>query len=177
MSTATVNRPEWCGPGAYVPEVIGKPQGPEVAFVDLAERCAAGNWPSEGEAKRILNAAGRSVPDLVGMVANLRRSRSTERPADVPVVAKPVQRKPKAVNVTVNNPAPAAAPVLKVANVATQAEQSQDISRLQQLEKQFTENQDLISRMGVTREQYLESAMRTDLMKRGIDPRSIGLGQ
>lgn len=147
MSTSTAIKPEWYAPGGVLPEVIGTPSGPEADFYTLAERCAAGNWPGEAEAKRILNATGRTVRDLVGVVGTLRPSKPETAPAPV------------------------------VANVATVAEQSKEIDQLQILEKEYRDNAEMIARMGVTKQQYLESRMRTDLLKRGIDPRSIGIGR
>ena len=172
MTTATASRPEWYGSGGVMPEVDGTGSGPEMDFVNLAERCAAGNWPSKDEGHRILHAAGRSVPDLVSMVATLRRTKTPE-PVPVAMVAQPAHRKPREINVAINNPAP----VPRVANVNTIAQDKKERTLLQELEDEFTAHQELIARMGVDKLAYIQSRMRTELVRRGIDPHAAGLGQ
>lgn len=128
-ASATAVSGEWYGAGGSLPEVMGTASGPDVDFINLAEQCAAGKWPSKDEGHRILKAAGRTVPQLIGLMRGLRSSRSGGTVAEVVMV----------------QTAPAVDP---------------EIERLHQLEKEFSENQDFITRMGISKEQYMASADR-----------------
>lgn len=147
MSTTAI-RAEWYAPGGVLPEVVGTASGPQADFANLAERCAAGSWPSQAEAMRILNAAGRTVSDLIAAMG-------TPRP----------------------RPATAPAPVAAVANGTILAQDHQEVDILAKIDQEYCQNQTLISRMGCDKLQYTESRLRTELSKRGIDPRKIGLSR
>lgn len=162
MNKATV---EWYTPGGAVPEVVGT-GGALGDFYVLVEKCRAGSWPPKAEVMQVLNAAGKTINDLV-------LESGTAATAPKPV-QQPAHRKPKTVNVVVNNPAPVPR-VAAVTNINTIAEDSKERSLLQEFEAEYTKNAELIAKMGVDKLAYIQSRMRTELVRRGVDPRAAGL--
>lgn len=129
---------------------------PKTRFNQLIEQCRAGNWPTREAAMSIINAADKTLMELVCRVGS---GRLVTNYPQIPTAPLPSQVHETERDVRKMDAIPAGPDAMQL------------------LEQEYEVHKAIIERLGVSKADYIRSAQKNKLQKLGIDSRFLEVGR